>query len=257
MNNIAVSSKQILLIATTLSALMLAAPSLQSLFLTTAFAQEEDEDMPDTEAEETAATEEEEGPFDLNSFLTELNEDVQLNVASSDSEDEDTQSNIDSDSNEQTEEVEEDDLVTVEPIIQTTVQPDLNVNTNTHVVTDEDDCQDASDDVDQANVQTSDSTGRIEGEVGEGSVHVSPIVQTSEKVALNANVDTDVVVADCGDNLDASDEQAQANLQTEDQEASRDLEVDDDSTVIIPTIQNAGIFGLNIAVNNDVIRPVF
>ncbi len=246
MNNNVLSSKRILLIATMLSAMMLVASSMQSLVLTTAFAQE---DMSDVNAEQAAATDEEgeeaaatdEDVSDVNALLTQLNEDTQLNV------DFETQEDINNDEG-------DDNSVTVDPIVQTSVQPDLNVNADTHVITDEDDCEDASDDVDQANVQGADQVARSDGEVGEGSVHVTPILQDSRQVALNVNVDTDAILVE---GCNPSDEANQANVQGADQEATRDLELGQDSTIIIPTDQNAGVFGLNIALDHDVIEPVF
>ncbi|HEX2472616.1 MAG TPA: hypothetical protein VHJ59_07690 [Nitrososphaera sp.] len=246
MNNNVLSSKRILLIATMLSAMMLVASSMQSLVLTTAFAQE---DMSDVNAEQAAATDEEgeeaaatdEDVSDVNALLTQLNEDTQLNV------DFEAQEDINNDEG-------DDNSVTVDPIVQTSVQPDLNVNVDTHVITDEDDCEDASDDVDQANVQGADQVARSDGEVGEGSVHVTPILQDSRQVALNVNVDTDAILVE---GCNPSDEANQANVQGADQEATRDLELGQDSTIIIPTDQNAGVFGLNIALDHDVIEPVF
>ncbi|HEX6281005.1 MAG TPA: hypothetical protein VFZ67_02125 [Nitrososphaera sp.] len=256
MNNNVLSSKRILLIATMLSAMMLVASSMQSLVLTTAFAQEDMSDVnaeqaaaTDEEGEEAAATDEEgeqaaatdEDVSDVNALLTQLNEDTQLNV------DFEAQEDINNDEG-------DDNSVTVDPIVQTSVQPDLNVNVDTHVITDEDDCEDASDDVDQANVQGADQVARSDGEVGEGSVHVTPILQDSRQVALNVNVDTDAILVE---GCNPSDEANQANVQGADQEATRDLELGQDSTIIIPTDQNAGVFGLNIALDHDVIEPVF
>src|SRR5215212_8672195 len=195
MNNNTVSRKLVLMIATMLSTVMLAASSMSSLAPATAFAQQD-------------------GSVD--DLLAQIS-------SSSDSQNESRENEAGANS------------VTVNPIVQTAVQPAANDN------------------VDQANDQSADQQGRSDGTVGEGSLYVSPKVQTAQQVGLNVNVDTDVILADgCTprDNLN------QANDQSTSQDAGSNVDAGKGSNIILPTIQNSGTLAQNQNVNNDVIQPV-
>jgi len=213
MNSNTVSRKLVLMIATMLSTVMLAASSMSSLAPATAFAQ------PDGSVDDLLA---------------------QIS-SSSDSQNESRENEGGANS------------VTVDPIVQTAVQPAVNVNVNTHVITDKANCEEANDNVDQANGQSADQQGRSDGTVGEGSLYVSPKVQTAQQIGLNVNVDTDVILADgCTphDNLN------QANDQSTSQDAGSNVDAGKGSNIILPTIQNSGTLAQNLNVNNDVIQPV-
>ena len=213
MNNTTVSRKLILMIATMLSTVMLAASSMSSLVPATAFAQQ-DGSVDDLLGQINSSSDNQ--------------KDVRKNEGGANS-------------------------VTVDPIVQATVQPAINLNVNTHVITDKEKCKEANDNVDQANGQSADQEGRSDGKVGEGSVYISPKVQTATQLALNVNVDTDVVLTGgCvpRDNL------SQANDQSADQEAGSNIDAGKGSTTILPTIQNSGQIAQNQNVNNDVIQPV-
>jgi hypothetical protein len=213
MNNNTVSRKLVLMIATMLSTVMLAASSMSSLAPATAFAEQD-------------------GSVD--DLLRQIS-------SSSDSQNESRENEGGANS------------VTVDPIVQTAVQPAVNVNVDTHVITDKANCEEANDNVDQANDQSADQQGRSDGTVGEGSLYVSPKVQTAQQVALNVNVDTDVIIADgCTprDNLN------QANDQSTSQDAGSNVDAGKGSNIILPTIQNSGTLAQNLNVNNDVIQPV-
>lgn len=221
MNKI-LSNKSVLLIATMLSTMMLATSSMASLAPITAFAQEE---VPDIEALLTQA-----GPDSASEEDTSASE-------------EDTSDNAGSNTD-----------VVVDPVVETAAEADTNVNADTHVITDEEDCDEASDEVDQANVQSVGQGDRADGEVGDNGLFVSPKVQTATEFGLNLNVDTDVVLVD-GCNP-PSDDLTQANAQSADQSTGSDVEAGEDSTIVDPTQQIANVFARNIGVENDVVRPV-
>jgi hypothetical protein len=214
MNKI-LSNKSVLLIATMLSTMMLATSSMASLAPITAFAQE---DIPDIEA-----------------LLTQASPDS--------TSEEDTSDNAGSNTD-----------VVVDPVVETGVEADTNVNADTHVITDEEDCDEASDEVDQANVQSVVEGDRADGEVGDNGIFVSPKLQTATEFGLNLNVDTDVVLVD-GCNP-PSDDLTQANAQSADQSTGSDVEAGEDSTIVDPTQQIANVFARNMGVENDVVRPV-
>jgi hypothetical protein len=225
-----------------MSAIMLAVAPLPSLVPTKAFAQAD-------EIVENVLTE-----LGVDSNNQEDNSENEGGEEASASVDPTDQLNVDSNNQEDNSENEGgDNSVIVDPKVQASVQPDVNVNADTHVITDEDNCEDANDEVNQANIQGADQEGRSDGEVGEGSVYVSPKVQTSTQVGLNANVDTDVIFADCDV---PSDEVNQANIQAADQEAGSDIGAGEGSSIIIPAEQRADVIGLNIGENTDVIRPL-
>jgi hypothetical protein len=213
MNSKTASKKSVLTLATMLSAIMLAASSMPSLVPTTAFAQQE-------------------GSAD--DLLK------QLNLGSN------NQKHI-------RENEGGDNSVIVDPIVQASVQPAININVNTHVITDKEDCEEASDSVDQANELSAGQEGRSDGNVGEGSLYVSPKVQQSTQFALNLNVDTDVILAE---GCIPRDNTSQANELSADQNAGGNIDEGKGSTIITPTIQNADQIERNQNVNNDVIQPV-
>src|SRR5215213_1005981 len=207
------SNKSVLLIATMLSTMMLATSSMASLAPITAFAQE---DVPDMEA-----------------LLTQVSPDS--------TSEEDTSDNAGTGD------------VVVDPVVETAAEADTNVNADTHVITDEEDCDEANDEVNQANDQSADLGDRSEGEVGDNGVFVAPKVQTAAGVGLNLNVDTDVVLVD---GCNPSDDLNQANDQSVDETTGNDLEAGEDSTIVDPTRQVSNLFAQNIGVDNDVVRPV-
>jgi hypothetical protein len=219
MNKI-LSNKSVLLIATMLSTMMLATSSMASLAPITAFAQE---DVPDMEA-----------------LLTQVSPD-------SSSEEDTTANEEDTSDNAGTGDV------VVDPVVETAAEADTNVNADTHVITDEEDCDEANDEVNQANDQSADLGDRSEGEVGDNGVFVAPKVQTAAGVGLNLNVDTDVVLVD---GCNPSDDLNQANDQSVDETTGNDLEAGEDSTIVDPTRQVSNLFAQNIGVDNDVVRPV-
>ena len=219
MNKI-LSNKSVLLIATMLSTMMLATSSMASLAPIAAFAQE---DVPDMEA-----------------LLTQVSPDSSSEEDTS-ANDEDTSNNAGSGD------------VVVDPVVETAAEADTNVNADTHVITDEEDCDEANDEVNQANDQSADLGDRSEGEVGDNGVFVAPKVQTAAGVGLNLNVDTDVVLVD---GCNPSDDLNQANDQSVDETTGNDLEAGEDSTIVDPTRQVSNLFAQNIGVDNDVVRPV-
>src|SRR5215203_4011490 len=219
MNKI-LSNKSVLLIATMLSTMMLATSSMASLAPIAAFAQE---DVPDMEA-----------------LLTQVSQD-------STSEEDTTASEEDTSDNAGTGDV------VVDPVVETAAEADTNVNADTHVITDDEDCDEANDEVNQANDQSADLGDRSEGEVGDNGVFVAPKVQTAAGVGLNLNVDTDVVLVD---GCNPSDDLNQANDQSVDETTGNDLEAGEDSTIVDPTRQVSNLFAQNIGVDNDVVRPV-
>jgi hypothetical protein len=226
MNKI-LSNKSVLLIATMLSTMMLATSSMASLAPIAAFAQE---DVPDMEA-----------------LLTQVSPD-------STSEEDTTASEEDTSANEEdTSDNAGTGDVVVDPVVETAAEADTNVNADTHVITDEEDCDEANDEVNQANDQSADLGDRSEGEVGDNGVFVAPKVQTAAGVGLNLNVDTDVVLVD---GCNPSDDLNQANDQSVDETTGNDLEAGEDSTIVDPTRQVSNLFAQNIGVDNDVVRPV-
>jgi hypothetical protein len=278
MNNHILSNTRVLLIATMLSAMMLTASSMPSLVSTKAFAQQdiasevnervnevltqvnplnsEDEDQQqDASDSDTATAADEQQVEDEEATTTAADEqDASDSEASSTPENRDSQINLDSNSQGETSRVEEDERVTVDPIIQTEVQTGINVNADTALVMDEEDCEDANDEVFQGNGQDSNQQARSEGRVGDNGIYVSPKVQTSEQIAYNVNVDVDLVLVE---GCDPSDEVVQANDQSDTQVISSGLEASKDgSTTIIPAEQRSEQRSGNIGVNKDVILPV-
>jgi hypothetical protein len=258
MNNNILSKRSVLLMATMLSAMMLAASSMPSLVLTRAFAQGDVFEDDEVGQSNPNSAKQEDIP-DVDALLTQLAGGSTSEEGRSDGEVEDnrlTQLAGGSTSEEGRSDGEvEDNRITVDPIAQTKVETGVNVNVDTHVIMDEENCEDANDEVNQANVQSADQEGRSDGEVGDNSFYVSPKFQTSEQVAYNVNVDTDVILADgCGM---PTDELNQANVQSADQEAGSDIKTGDEgSMIIIPTNQRSDQISRNIGIDNDIIQPV-
>src|SRR5215204_2138470 len=233
MNKI-LSNKSVLLIATMLSTMMLATSSMASLAPITAFAQE---DVPDMEALLTQVSPDSSSEEDTSAN----DEDTSANDEDTSANDEDTSNNAGSGD------------VVVDPVVETAAEADTNVNADTHVITDEEDCDEANDEVNQANDQSADLGDRSEGEVGDNGLFVAPKVQTAAGVGLNLNVDTDVVLVE---GCNPSDDLNQANDQSVDETTGNDLEAGEDSTIVDPTRQVSNLFAQNIGVDNDVVRPV-
>jgi hypothetical protein len=243
-----------LLIATIMSAIILAVSPLTSLVSTQAFAQSEQSDkivesvLDKLSQDDTSNQEEDSNNQDDNS-VNEGSEEGGVAAV-----DPTAQINLDSNNQDDNSVNEGDDnSITVDPKTQTSVQPGINVNVDTHVIMDEENCEDANDEVTQANVQDANQEALSDGEVGEGSIYVSPKLQTSTQIALNVNVDTDVILADCGV---PSDELTQANVQRPTQRAGGTIEADDEHWIIVPANQRADVIGLNIGEDTDVIRPL-
>jgi len=234
MNKNTLSNKSVFLIAAMLlSGMMLATSSVP----TRAFAQV---DIPDVEALLTQAS-----PDSTSEEDTSGSEVGDNNVIPTDStSEEDTSGSEVGDNN-----------VIVDPITNTAVEADTNVNTDTHVITDPEDCEEANDEVNQANAQSAgQQEGRSDGEVGDNGVFVSPKTQTATEFALNLNVDTDIILVD-GCNT-PSDELHQANAQSADQRTGSDVEAGSGSTVKIPSTQRVDAIARNIGIDNNVMQPV-
>jgi hypothetical protein len=234
MNKNTLSKKSVLMIATMLSVVMLTTSLTPSLVPVTAFAQE---DIPDVE-----------------SLSTQLGLDSTSEEDTSDGAVGDNNVIPDSTSEEDTSDGAVGDLI-VDPITSTAVDVDANVNADTHVITDEEECEEANDEVNQPIAQSADQQeGRSDGAVGDNGVFVSPKTQLATQVALNLNVDTDVILVD-GCNT-PSDELTQAATQSSDQRTSSDVEGGSGSTIIIPSTQRVDVISRNIGIDNNVMQPV-
>jgi hypothetical protein len=265
MNNYILSNKRVLAIATMLSFMMLAASAVPSLVPTTAFAQQSiasdiSTDVDDRLAEKFNTGEGQQAgsqgddPVATAAATEEEPEGASEGTESSQPENgPNSEINLDSQSEEDTSRVEEDDFVTVDPILQNEVQTDLNVNVDTGLVMDEEDCEEAQNEVVQGNGQQSDQQAGGEGRVGDGDIYVSPKSQLSEQFAMNANVDVDVVLVE---GCNPVDDITQVNAQGSDQGISSDLSSSPSGTVIIPADQRADKFAYNLGVNRDFVMPV-
>lgn len=260
MNNYILSNMRVLMIATMLSGMMLAASLVAPLFPKSAFALQEG--LPSAsgiinEVTDTVSPQSNPG----SNSEEELEQDASDGSESSSDESEsatpenapDSDINLDSASEEDSSSVEEDDFVTVDPIIQTNVQPDVNVGVDTALVMDEEDCDEANTEVVQANGQDSDQQAGSEGRVGDNSFYVSPKSQLSEQIGVNAHVDLDIVLVE---GCNPVDDITQVNAQESGQEISSELESSPSGTAIIPADQRADKYAYNIGVNEDVILPV-
>jgi hypothetical protein len=141
--------------------------------------------------------------------------------------------------------------VIVDPKVQPSVEVDANIGVNTHIITDPEDCDEASDEESQVNNQDSTREARSDGNVGDNSVYVSPQVQTNTQVALNLLVDTDIVPAGC----DPSDTVGQVNNQDAVQNAGGDVQAGDDSRIVMPVIQRSDNVERNQNINTDATIP--
>lgn len=274
MNNYILSNKRVITIATMLSFMMLAASLMPSLAPTGAFAQQEiasdvtekvngmlnpqsdtnsnsGEDASDGENAEAAATttaDEEQDASDGSESSSDESESTTPENAP------DSDVNLDSASEEDSSSVEEDDFVTVDPIVQNNVQTDVNAGADVALVMDEEDCDEANTEVVQANGQDSDQQAGSEGRVGDNSFYVSPKYQLSQQIAVNAHVDLDVVLVE---GCTPVDDITQVNAQRSDQGVDSDLSSSGSgTTALIPATQRADKFAYNIGVNDDYILPV-
>jgi hypothetical protein len=279
MNNYILSNKRVITIATMLSFMMLAASLMPSLVPTGAFAQQEiasdvtsgvtekvngmlnqqsdpnsnsGEDASDGENTEAAAAattaDEEQDASDGSESSSDESESATPENAP------DSDINLDSASEEDTSSVEEDDFVTVDPIVQNNIQTDVNAGADVALVMDEEDCDEANTEEVQANGQDSDQQADSEGRVGDNSFYVSPKYQISEQIAVNAHVDLDVVLVE---GCTPVDDITQVNAQRSDQGVGSDLSSSGSgTTAIIPANQRADKFAYNIGVNDDYILPV-
>jgi hypothetical protein len=139
----------------------------------------------------------------------------------------------------------------VDPIVQHSEDIDLNVGVNTHVITDPEDCDEASDEESQQNNQGSTQEALSDGNVGDNSVYVSPQVQTRTQVAANLYVDTDVVPEGCN----PSDTVNQENNQPSSQVAGGDVQAGEDSTTVVPVYQRTDTVARNDVINTDATIP--
>ena len=145
-----------------------------------------------------------------------------------------------------------DNSVIVDPIVQPQVGVALNIDVNTHVITDPEKCDEASDEVSQENDQGSTAEARSNGNVGDNSVYVSPQVQTTTLVGANVYVDTDVVPEGCT----PTDTVNQGNDQTASQDAGGEVQAGENSIINIPINQRADTISRNDNVNTDATIPV-
>jgi hypothetical protein len=145
-----------------------------------------------------------------------------------------------------------DNSVGVDSITQTEVDVDLNVDANTHVINDEEDCDEASDEVSQENDQNPSSEARSDGNVGDDGYYVSSQTQTTVLVAENVNVDTDVVPEGCNPN----DTVNQDNDQSPSQIAGGDIETGENSITNLQIHQRAFALAENRNVDTDATIPL-
>ena len=144
-----------------------------------------------------------------------------------------------------------DNSVVVDPIAQNEVEVDVNVDANTHVISDEEDCDEASDEVSQENDQNPTSEARSDGNVGDDSVYVSPKAQTTVLVAENINVDTDVVPEGCN----PADRVNQDNDQSPSQIAGGNVETGENPITNLQIHQRAFALAENRNVDTDATIP--
>jgi len=143
--------------------------------------------------------------------------------------------------------------VGVDPITQTNAQVDVNTNVDTAVVTDEEDCDEASNDVTQEISQPSDQQASRDAEVGEDGLYVNPISQTSVQAAYNINVDYDVILVE---GCHPVDNLTQDTSQSSDQQANRDIVVGEGSDLVLPTYQTANQIAEDRQINDDIYMPL-
>jgi hypothetical protein len=281
MNNYILSNKRVITIATMLSFMMLAASLMPSLAPTGAFAQQTQQDIastvtsdvtekvngmlnPQSDPNSNSGEGASDGDNTEAAAATTADEEQDASDGSESSSDEsesttpenapDSDINLDSASEEDTSSVEEDDFVTVDPIVQNNIQTDVNAGADVALVMDEEDCDEANTEVVQANGQDSDQQAGSEGRVGDNSFYVSPKYQLSEQIAVNAHVDLDVVLVE---GCTPVDDITQVNAQRSNQGVGSDLSSSGSgTTALIPANQKADKFAYNIGVNDDYILPV-
>jgi hypothetical protein len=259
MNNDNLSKKRILVVATMLSAVMLAASSIPSLVPTGAFAL----DMKDIASEASRGVDaltqdvysgsnedESETSSSDESETSSSDESATTTEATTEANPSDSEVNVDTASEEDASRAHEDDFVNVEPISQVDVASDVNVNVDANVVMDEEDCDEASNEVTQGNIQGSNQQASSDGNVGENSFYVSPKSQVTAQSAFNANVDVDAVLVD---GCNPVDDVSQTNVQTSNQEVGGDVEATPSSTVLIPADQRAYKYQENYGLNSDIV----
>jgi hypothetical protein len=229
------SYKSVFLIATMLSTMMLAMSSTASLVPITAFAQEDNTIIPNIEELAASAQTEELSASAQTGLSSTSEEDTSDNEGASTSE-EDTSDNEGSNNNVAVDPV-------VDPVVETDAEVGVNANADTHVITDEADCEEANDEAGQANAQSIDQQDRSEGSV-------SPKFQYALEAGFNYNADTDVMLVECNP---SSDTLSQANEQSIDQSTGNDWE---GGTIVDTTYQSADVIARNHGINNDIMIPV-
>jgi hypothetical protein len=192
MSNKIIPNKYVLLTATILSAMMLAASPVPSLLPTTAFAASDD-----VVVDPTSQTDAETG------VNVEVNPDVHISDDCEDLNDADEIEQVNdqpiNQEDQKNNDVGEDGIV-VEPTVQTAVQTGLNVNVDPDVFV-VIGCGDVSveinedDEIEQANVQPATQEALSDSEVGEDGVLISPDYQTAAETGYNINEDSDYFVA--------------------------------------------------------------
>jgi hypothetical protein len=260
------SNKYVLLIATILSVIMLAASMVPSLFLSTAFAASDDDD--DVVVDPTIQV-----SIELDENIIDVDPGITLSVGCGDINNDDKVTQV----NEQTtnQEVHKnndvgDGGVVVEPTIQASVQTAVNINVDSDVLIVLgcfDGNVEISDDdkVTQVNEQTVSQEVHKNNDVGDGGMLVSPTIQKATSTALNYNAENDRVVfithpklvtrsPGCVLNInDDDDKVTQVNEQTVNQEVLSDSEVGDGGMLFSPTIQKATSTALNYNADKDVV----
>jgi hypothetical protein len=261
MNNDKVSNKRAFMIATMLSAVLLAASSITSLGPTRAFALDiavpEVPEVPEVDLD-TGTVLAEEPNQNSNG------EDEQGTSGSGSSSDdtattevspENAETGPNSNSEEDTSRVEEDDFVTVDPIVQTDAGADVNVDVETDVVLDEEDCEEANSDISQRNERVSEQQANREGRQGENSLYVSPSVQTDQHFAFNFAMDSDIVLVEgCNPTDNIRQESVLVSDQGLDSEISQPGS--GSSRAILPSYQTQILHDQNMIMEEDVFRPV-
>jgi hypothetical protein len=218
MNNVILSNKRVLMIATMLSAMMLTASSMPSLVPTTAFAQQdlksdtnalvgavltrhlnpnsenEGQSAPEDDAAATDEQEEERAGEAAAATADEGQSAPEDDAAATSVDPLASETNRDPESEEEMSSVDEDDLVTVDPISQTSVDTDVNVNVDTALVMHEEDCEKANDEVTQANGQVSDQGISSDLESSPTGTAIMPADQRADKFAQNIGVNRDFIL---------------------------------------------------------------
>ena len=146
-----------------------------------------------------------------------------------------------------------DDIMVVDPIVQTSVQTAVNIAVDVDVVRDKESCEEASDNVNQINDLSSSQSAGSSGNEDEGNVSPGPIIQTSTQLALNLYVDSDVILTeDCipRDNVN------QINDLSSSQSAGSSGNEDEDNTISLPIYQREDSVAKNKSVNKDAIIPL-